>query len=94
MEEIGPLFLCMKTKSKDEKGDELCSEYDLANLLREGVRGEYAKRYERGTNLRLAVAGRGEGFPASAEAVHRNLAIQALESGVSLNRIAGVKLSR
>ena len=26
--------------------------------------------------------------------VHRNLAIQASESGVSLNRIAGVKLSR
>ncbi len=26
--------------------------------------------------------------------VHRNLAIQALESGVSLNRIAGAKLSR
>ncbi len=26
--------------------------------------------------------------------VHRNLAIQAAESGVSLNRIAGVKLSR
>jgi len=26
--------------------------------------------------------------------IHRNLAIQASESGVSLNRIAGVKLSR
>ena len=26
--------------------------------------------------------------------VHRNLAIQALESGVSLNRIAGAKLNR
>jgi len=43
----------MKTKSKDEKTDELRPEYDLATLLKEGVRGKYAKRYEQGTNLVL-----------------------------------------
>ena len=43
----------MKTKSKDEKADELRSEYDLAALLKEGVRGKYAKRYEQGTNIAL-----------------------------------------
>ena len=43
----------MKTKSKDEKADELRLEYDLATLLKEGVRGKYAKRYEQGTNLVL-----------------------------------------
>jgi hypothetical protein len=43
----------MKTKSKDEKADELRLEYDLATLLKEGVRGKYAERYEQGTNLVL-----------------------------------------
>jgi hypothetical protein len=35
----------MKTKSKDENADELRSEYDLSVLLKDGVRGKYAKRY-------------------------------------------------
>jgi hypothetical protein len=35
----------MKTKSKDEYADELRSEYDLSVLLKDGVRGRYAKRY-------------------------------------------------
>lgn len=43
----------MKTKSKDEKVDELRQEYDLAALLKKGVRGKYVKRYEQGTNLVL-----------------------------------------
>ena len=33
--------------------DELASEYDLSELLKGGVRGKYAKRYEEGTNLVL-----------------------------------------
>ena len=40
----------METKSKVEKADELRLKYDLATLLKEGVRGKYAKRYEQGTN--------------------------------------------
>jgi hypothetical protein len=31
--------------------DELCPEYDLARLLKNGLRGKYAKRYHAGTNL-------------------------------------------
>ena len=33
--------------------DELRSEYDLSELLKEGVRGKYANRYREGTNLVL-----------------------------------------
>jgi len=43
----------MKKKSKDETANELRPEYDLAALLKDGVRGKYAKRYEQGTNLVL-----------------------------------------
>ena len=31
--------------------DKLRPEYDLHQLLKEGVRGKYAKRYQAGTNL-------------------------------------------
>ena len=33
--------------------DELRPEYDLSQLLEEGVRGKYAERYREGTNLVL-----------------------------------------
>ena len=33
--------------------DELRPEYDLTELLKDGVRGKYAKRYHAGTNLVL-----------------------------------------
>jgi hypothetical protein len=33
--------------------DELRPEYDLSELLKEGVRGKYADRYRQGTNLVL-----------------------------------------
>ncbi len=62
----------MKTKLKDEKADELRSEYDLAALLKEGVRGKYAKRYENGTNLVLLSPDVARNF-ASDEAVNEAL---------------------
>ncbi|MCX5821326.1 MAG: hypothetical protein NT047_15690 [Deltaproteobacteria bacterium] len=62
----------MKTKSKDEKADELRLEYDLANLLKEGVRGKYAKRYEQGTNLVLLSPDVARNFP-NDEAVNEAL---------------------
>ena len=40
-------------KAGHEKSDELRSEYDLRRLLKGGVRGKYAKRYQAGTNLVL-----------------------------------------
>jgi hypothetical protein len=40
-------------KSRSKTTDELRPEYDLRQLLKGGVRGKYAKRYEAGTNLVL-----------------------------------------
>jgi hypothetical protein len=62
----------MKTQCKDEKADELRSEYDLAVLLKDGVRGKYAKRYEQGTNLVLLSPDVARDF-ASDEAVNEAL---------------------
>jgi len=53
----------MKTKSRDEKVDELRPEYDLAALLKDGVQGKYAKRYGQGTNLVLLSPDVARDFP-------------------------------
>jgi hypothetical protein len=42
----------MKTR-RNRMNDELRPEYDLGQLLKGGVRGKYAKRYDAGTNLVL-----------------------------------------
>ena len=73
----------MKTKSNKEKTDELRSEYDLAALLKEGVRGKYAKRYEHGTNLVLLSPDVARDFP-NDEAVN-----EALRLVMQLKRIPG-----
>lgn len=38
-------------KRRLRMNDELRPEYDLRRLLKEGIRGKYAKRYHAGTNL-------------------------------------------
>jgi len=43
--------------------DELRPEYDLAKLLKGGVRGKYADRYREGTNLVLLSSDVAEVFP-------------------------------
>jgi hypothetical protein len=73
----------MKMKSKDEKVDELRSEYDLATLLKEGVWGKYAKRYEQGTNLVLLSPDGARDFP-NDEAVN-----EALRLVIQLKKIPG-----
>ncbi len=40
-------------KSRNNRTDELRPEYDLRLLLKAGIRGKYAKRYQAGTNLVL-----------------------------------------
>ena len=40
-------------KARDERTDELRPEYDLRRLLKGGVRGKYAKKYQADTNLVL-----------------------------------------
>ena len=41
----------MKKKSTTERQDALRPEYDLRALIKKGVRGKYAKRFQPGTNL-------------------------------------------
>lgn len=52
----------MKKESESEAGDELRPEYD-ASALKGGVRGKYAERYRRGTNLILLAPDVAEAFP-------------------------------
>ena len=53
----------MNKKSKDDKSDDLRSGYDLRELLKDGVRGKYAYRFQEGTNLVLLDSDVVETFP-------------------------------
>ena len=55
-----------------EKDDELRPEYDLSQLLKDGVRGKYADRYQAGTNLVLLDPDVAQAFP-NEEAVNEAL---------------------
>jgi hypothetical protein len=52
----------MKKKS-DEMNDELRPEYDMKSLLKDGIRGKYAKKYREGTNLVLLEPDIAKAFP-------------------------------
>jgi hypothetical protein len=71
----------MKKKYKDETLDDLRAEYDLANLLKEGMLGKYSKRYEQGTNIVLLSPDVAKAFP-NEEAVN-----EALRLVIQLKRI-------
>ena len=43
--------------------DDLRFEYDLSQLLKGGVRGKYAERYEEGTNIVLLAPDVADAFP-------------------------------
>jgi len=73
----------MRAKSKGEKVDELRPEYDLARLLRNGVRGKYADRYREGTNLVLLAPDVARAFPTE-EAVN-----EALRLVIQLTKLLG-----
>jgi hypothetical protein len=53
----------MKKKSKREKADDLRSEYDLRELLKDGVQGKYADRFREGTNIVLHDRDVAKAFP-------------------------------
>ena len=82
----------MKTKSKDDKGDELRPEYpDFGELLREGVQGKYAARYEEGTNVVLLAPDVARAFPSSEavnEALRLVIQLRSLPSGTKASRTA------
>ena len=52
----------MKKKS-DEMNDELRPEYEMKSLLKDGVRGKYAKKYREGTNIVLLEPDVAKAFP-------------------------------
>lgn len=52
--------------------EELRPEYDLTQLLEEGIQGKYAQRYEEGTNLVLLAPDVASAFP-NEEAVNEAL---------------------
>jgi hypothetical protein len=56
----------MKKRSKDEAADDLRPEYDLQTLLKDGVQGKYAERYQQGTNLVLLSPDIAKAFPTEA----------------------------
>ncbi len=62
----------MKKKSKDERYDDLRTEYGLSELLKAGVQGKYAERFREGTNLVLLAPDVAEAFP-TAESVNEAL---------------------
>ena len=62
----------MKKKSSDEQNDDLHPQYDLGQLLKTGVQGQYAERFREGTNLVLLAPDVAAAFP-TAEAVNETL---------------------
>jgi hypothetical protein len=62
----------MNEEIKTEMDDELRPEYDLPKLLKDGVRGKYAERYQAGTNLVLLAPDVAQAFP-NDEAVNEAL---------------------
>jgi len=53
----------MKKDHPGDADDELRPEYDLHELLRDGVRGKYVARYRSGTNLVLLDPDVAKAFP-------------------------------
>jgi hypothetical protein len=70
-------------KPKHNSADELRSEYDLTPLLKEGMRGKYAARYQEGTNLVLLDPDVAAAFP-TAETVNEALRLVLKLSAIPL----------
>lgn len=62
----------MKKESSNSVEDDLRPEYDLAELLKGGVRGKYAERYRAGVNLVRLDSDVAQAFPTE-EAVNEAL---------------------
>jgi hypothetical protein len=65
--------------------DELRPEYDLGQLLKDGVRGKYVDRYREGTNLVLLEPDVADAFP-TGEAVNK-----ALRLVIQLTKVQGTR---
>lgn len=62
----------MQNNETSEPDDELRPEYDMAALLKGGVRGKYVERYRQGTNMVLLEPDVAQAFP-DARAVNEAL---------------------
>jgi hypothetical protein len=62
----------MQNNETSESDDELRPEYDMAALLKGGVRGKYVERYRQGTNMVLLEPDVAQAFP-DARAVNEAL---------------------
>lgn len=62
----------MSQEITNELEDDLRPEYDLSQLLKGGVRGKYAERFQAGTNLVLLEPDVAKAFP-TAEQVNKAL---------------------
>ena len=62
----------MKEETRPEMDDELRPEYDLPQLLKDGVRGKYAQQYQAGSRLALLAPDVAQAFP-NDEAVNQAL---------------------
>ena len=76
----------MKKNRKSEMDDDLRPEYDLHELLKGGVRGKYAERYQAGTNLILLAPDVAKYFENDAEAVN-----EALRLVIQLKKVSAGK---
>lgn len=72
-------------KPSARDSDDLRPEYDLRSLLPSGVRGKYAERYRKGTNLVLLEPDVAKAFP-NPEAVN-----EALRLVIELTKIPGTR---
>ena len=78
----------MKKQPAPEMQDELRPEYDLRELLKDGVRGKYVARYREGTNLVRLAPDVASAFP-NEEAVN-----EALRLVLQLTRIPATPTRR
>ena len=86
----------MKRRSRDEQADELRAEYDLGELLKTGVQGKYADRFNQGTNLVLLDEDVAQAFPtdqAVNEALRLVIQLGKLPKSASKPRTKGVDSS-
>ena len=79
----------MKKKPKDERDDELRPAYDLRQLLKGGVRGKYAERYQAGTNLVPLDPDVTQAFANNAEAINEALRLVLQLTKLPTNRQPG-----
>lgn len=75
----------MKKENKQCLEDDLRPEYDLKSLLKSGIRGKYAHRFRKGTNIVILDPDVASVFP-NGEAVN-----EALRLVIQLRRIPKIK---